>query len=265
MSDETQEATGGDSGGTAPGVGAGDRAGTQQIPRLSKPVEATGSSDEAGRPDEKPGKKNQGKNKPPKADSSPQPSDKAAKPEEPEKAAKPDRPAQPPAKPGPRTAVVPPREGGKLDKSSYARTTSNSPESTAVIPVVNDDAPAGTGGRQARLRLAHIEPWSVTRLAFAVSVAMMIVSVVAVTIFWVVLHLTGVWGQINDAVSSVLSDGSSSFDITDYLSFWRLVGLSLVISAINVILMTALATIAARVYNLAAQLLGGVDVTFADD
>ena len=37
------------------------------------------------------------------------------------------------------------------------------------------------------------------------------------------------------------------------------------LSAINVILMTALATIAAYLYNLAAQLLGGIEVTFAED
>ena len=103
------------------------------------------------------------------------------------------------------------------------------------------------------------------RIAFAVSVSLMIVGVVAMTIFWVVLNVTGVWGQVNDAVTSVLSDDSSSFDITDYLGFWRLIGLTLVLSAINVVLMTALATIGAHLYNLAAQVLGGVEVTFSED
>lgn len=159
-----------------------------------------------------------------------------------------------------------------LTAADYARTTKPSPASTAVIPTVRDaptdrTTPAQTdsSGRQASLRLNHIEPWSVTRIAFAVSVAMMIVGVVAVTIFWVVLSITGVWGQINDSITSVLSDDSSSFDITDYLGFWRLVGLTLVVSAINVVLMTALATIAAHLYNLAAQLLGGVEMTFGED
>ena len=160
-----------------------------------------------------------------------------------------------------------------LTAADYARTTKSSPASTAVIPAVKDAPPTaapapveddGTG-RQASLRLNHIEPWSVTRIAFAVSVAMMIVGVVAVTIFWIVLSITGVWGQVNDSITSVLSDDSSSFDITDYLGFWRLVGLTLVLSAINVVLMTALATIGAHLYNLAAQLLGGIEVTFAED
>jgi hypothetical protein len=119
--------------------------------------------------------------------------------------------------------------------------------------------------RRASLRLTHVEPWSVTRLSFAISVAMMIVSVVAVSIFWVVMEATGVWDQINGSVTSVLSDDSTSFNITDYLGFGRMVGLTLVLSAINVILTTALATIGAHLYNLAAQLLGGVEVTFAEE
>ena len=164
-----------------------------------------------------------------------------------------------------------------LTAADYARTTKSSPASTAVIPAVKDapadpsptPAPASVdddgSGRQASLRLNHVEPWSVTRIAFAVSVAMMIVGVVAMTIFWVVLNLVGVWDQVNEAVTSVLSDDSSSFNITDYLGFWRLIGLTLVLSAINVVLMTALATIGAHLYNLAAQVLGGVEVTFSEE
>lgn len=171
-----------------------------------------------------------------------------------------------------------------LTPEEYRRTTQGSASSTAVIPAIQDDPPKGgassapsprreperpattyQGGRRASLRLVHIEPWSVTRLAFVISVAMMIVSVVAVSIFWIVLDVTGVWGQINDSVTSILSDDSGSFDVKDYLGFGRMFGLTLVLSAINVILLTALATIGAHLYNLAAQLLGGVEVTFSDD
>ncbi|AXT86961.1 hypothetical protein C6I20_15440 [Aeromicrobium sp. A1-2] len=169
--------------------------------------------------------------------------------------------------------------GRTLTAADYAHTTAQSASATAVIPAVKDKidklrdkarpatapSPASGSGRRASLRLTHIEPWSVTRLAFAISVAMMIVSVVAVTIFWVVLEATGVWDQINGSVTSVLSDDSSSFNITDYLGFGRLVGLALVLSAINVILLTAVATIGAHLYNLAAQLLGGVEVTFTEE
>jgi nitrogen fixation-related uncharacterized protein len=181
-------------------------------------------------------------------------------------------------RPGARTQ---PAKESTPTAAEYARTTRQSADATAVIPAVKDDAPPATApttssapaaaaapsgsGRQARLRLTHVEPWSVTRLAFVVSVALMIVSVVAVTIFWVVLDLTGIWDQLNGTITNVLSDSEGSFDLTDYLGLGRLVGLTLVFSAINVVLMTAIATIAAHLYNLAAQLLGGIEVTFSDD
>ena len=168
--------------------------------------------------------------------------------------------------------VEPVETGRPLTAADYARTTKPSPSTTSVIPAVKDEpiaeatqAPTGGSTRQASLRLNHVEPWSVARIAFAISVAMMIVGVVAMTIFWVVLNVAGVWDQVNEAVTSVLSDDSSSFNITDYLGFWRLIGLTLVLSAINVVLMTALATIGAHLYNLAAQVLGGVEVTFSEE
>ena len=156
----------------------------------------------------------------------------------------------------------------------YARTSSSSSSTTAVIPALRDDQPESSpavaaataaSGRQASLKLVRVDPWSVTKVTFALTVALMIVAVVAVTILWIVLSFAGVWDQINSSVTTVLSDNSSSFDITQYLGFGRIVGLTLVISAINVVITTAVATIGAYLYNLAAQLLGGVDITLAED
>ena len=110
----------------------------------------------------------------------------------------------------------------------------------------------------------HVDPWSVTQLAFVVSTALMIVAVVAVTVFWVVLNVTGVWDNLNDTINSVLSSEDGTFDVENYLGFGRVVGLTLVLSAINVVLMTALAAIGARLYNAATHLVGGIQVTFRD-
>jgi hypothetical protein len=170
--------------------------------------------------------------------------------------------------------------GRPLTAAEYARTTKGSPATTSVIPAVREKmrsrkesspaatlapSPAAGSGRRASLRLTHVEPWSVTRLAFSISVAMMIVSVVAVMIFWAVLNVAGVWDQINDSFTTVLSDDSTSFNVKDYFGFTRVVGFTLVLSAVNVIAMTALATIGAHLYNLAAQLMGGVELTFAEE
>ncbi len=164
-----------------------------------------------------------------------------------------------------------------------ATTRGERADETAGIPVVRDEPGAGasakdagaapaskpaaasSGAREARLRLVRVDPWSVTKTAFTLSVALMIVAVVAMTVLWSVLSIAGVWDQINSTVTAVLSDDSGSFDIKDYLGFGRLVGLTLVISAINVLITTAVTAIAAHLYNLAAQLLGGVTVTLAED
>ncbi len=194
---------------------------------------------------------------------------------------------KPPAKKTPAGTTSAKGSGSSTNASSptrtptagdYAKTTQGSAESTAVIPAVADkpkDAPtqkaapaptseAAAAARRARLQLVRVEPWSVTRLAFVVSVAMMIVAVVAVSIFWVVLDLAGVWDQLNGSIATVLSDGEAGFDLTDYLGLGRLVGLTLVLSAINVIVFTMMATIAAHLYNLSAQLMGGIGLTFQD-
>ena len=42
-------------------------------------------------------------------------------------------------------------------------------------------------------------------------------------------------------------------------------GITMLISAIDVVLITALATLGAFIYNMAASLLGGIEVTLAED
>lgn len=211
-----------------------------------------------------------------KAPEKPAPEKKTPEKKTPEKKApekKPSAKKAPAAQPAAKNATTRTPTAG-----DYAKTTQDSAESTAVIPAVQEKpkaaptqkpAPAATSdaaaaARRARLQLVRVEPWSVTRLAFVVSVAMMIVAVVAVTIFWVVLDLAGVWDQLNGSIATVLSDGEAGFDLTDYLGLGRLVGLTLVLSAINVIVFTMMATIAAHLYNLAAQLMGGIGITFQD-
>lgn len=172
-------------------------------------------------------------------------------------------PAADPKKPdGPQTPSSLARAALKKSPTKPAPKTAPEPApKTAAKPAtVSSTADRRAGRRQLRF----VDPWSVSKMAFVVSVALMIVGVVAVVVFWFVLQVTGVWQALNDSVANVLSDGSGTFDVTDYLSLGRLTGLALIVSALNVVFMTALATIAAHLYNLAAGLLGGVEVTFEE-
>ncbi|GAA4124337.1 hypothetical protein GCM10022215_31970 [Nocardioides fonticola] len=125
---------------------------------------------------------------------------------------------------------------------------------------------APKGPRRARLRLSRIDPWSVMKTAFLLSIAFAIVTVVAVIMVWSVLGAAGVWDSINQTVRDIVGgqDGST-FDITDYLGTGRVVGFTLVVAAVNVVLITAVATLGAFLYNMAAALLGGIEVTLAEE
>lgn len=121
--------------------------------------------------------------------------------------------------------------------------------------------------RRARLRLTRIDPWSVMKTSFLLSVAFGVVTFVAVFMVWSVLGAAGVWESINATVASVVEGDtdSSQFDVTNYLGTGRVLGFTLLVSVIDVILLTAIATLAAFLYNMAAALLGGIEVTLAED
>jgi hypothetical protein len=148
-------------------------------------------------------------------------------------------------------------------------------EQTAAVPVVRErpapaPAPRRTSSapsRRARLRLSRIDPWSVMKVSFLLSIAFGIVTVVSVFMVWSVLGAAGVWSSINNTVSDTVSSGSqgSSFDITNYLGMSRVLGFTMLVAVIDVVLITAIATLAAFLYNMAASLLGGIEVTLAED
>ncbi len=123
------------------------------------------------------------------------------------------------------------------------------------------------GPRRARLRLSRIDPWSVMKVSFLLAIAFGIVTVVSVFMVWSVLGAAGVWSSINNTVSDTLSSGNntSTFNIEDYLGMSRVLGFTMLVSVIDVVLITAIATLGAFLYNMAASLLGGIEVTLAED
>lgn len=118
--------------------------------------------------------------------------------------------------------------------------------------------------RQAKLRVQRVDPLSVLKLSFLLSVAAGIAGVVLVAVLWMILNGMGVFSAINDMILSLLPQGKQ-FSLMDYVGFGRVIPISIVISFINVVLMTALATLAAFLYNICAGLVGGIKVTLTDD
>lgn len=120
--------------------------------------------------------------------------------------------------------------------------------------------------RKARLRLLRVDPWSVMKTSFLLSVAIGIAIFVAVAVLWSVLDAAGVFAAVGNLVLELTaSETSPGVDIQDYTALSRVLGFTTLIAVVDVVLITALATLGAFLYNLSAGLLGGLEVTLAED
>ena len=126
--------------------------------------------------------------------------------------------------------------------------------------------PMARGPRKVRLTLAKVDPWSVMKIGFLLSVAIGISLVVLTAVLWMILDTMGVFSDIDRTVGTVLGSSSGTqFNLMDYVGFGRVISLATVIAVIDVFLLTALATLAAFLYNVCSQLVGGVQMTLTDD
>jgi len=121
--------------------------------------------------------------------------------------------------------------------------------------------------RRARLRISHIDPWTVMKTAFLFSIAAGIITFVAVYVVWTVLQGSGVFGAVDTFVADILSNPNdgSPWQIENYVSTNKVLGITALLCAINVVIMTALGTLVAFLYNLGATAIGGIEVTLAED
>jgi len=130
-------------------------------------------------------------------------------------------------------------------------------------------APAGERAatpRRVKLSVSRVDPWSVMKLSFLLSVAIGIAAVVMIAVLWMILSSMGVFADMNRTVEAVLnSTNSAKFDLMDYIGLGRVVSLSIVIAVIDVILMTAISTLGAFLYNVCSSLVGGLQITLTDD
>ena len=120
--------------------------------------------------------------------------------------------------------------------------------------------------RKARLRLMRIDPWSVMKTAFLLSVALGVTMFVAVAVLWSVLDAAGVFTAVGNLIRDLTgSETTAGFQLENYTALSRVLGFTTLIAVVDIVLVTALATLGAFLYNLSASLLGGLEVTLAED
>ena len=121
-----------------------------------------------------------------------------------------------------------------------------------------------SGGRQARLYLSRVDPWSVAKAAFMLAIAVGIIIVVSVSVLWFALSSLGVFETLSRNVNEVVGTSQANFDLMSVLDFSRVLGVTIVVASVEVILVSILATIFAFMYNLTVGLTGGVEVILTD-
>lgn len=127
----------------------------------------------------------------------------------------------------------------------------------SVRPSVRSAARGGP--RRARLQLRHINVWSALKFSCVLSIALFFVWLIAVGVLYGLLDAGGVFERINDAIVKINGTGSKK-PVTAGVVF----GGATIIGAINIVLFIALSTIGAIVYNLCADLVGGIEVTLSE-
>lgn len=164
----------------------------------------------------------------------------------------PARPAQRPAQ-RPATAKAP---AGKPVVKKQAPTT----PPTLVKPAPKAKA------RRARLLVSKVDPWSVLKMAFLLSVALGIVTVVAAIVLWSVLDTIGLFDKVNSFINDIQGkEGGTPFDLLSIASLGQVASFSTIVAVVNVVLLTTLSVLSAWLYNISATLVGGIGVTLTDD
>ncbi len=117
-----------------------------------------------------------------------------------------------------------------------------------------------SGPVRASMQIRRVDPWSVLKVSLVLSVALFFVWMIAVAFLYLVLGGMGVWSKLNSNVGDLLNNTSSS----ELVSSGTIFGGATLIGLVNIVLLTAMATVGAFIYNLTTDLVGGVEVTLAD-
>jgi hypothetical protein len=115
------------------------------------------------------------------------------------------------------------------------------------------------GPRRARLQLRHINPLTVLRFTAVLAVALFFVWMIVVGVLFGILDAAGVIRSVNDTITTINGPGSKA-PVSPGIVF----GGAAVIGVINIVLFVALATVGSVIYNLCADLVGGIEITLSE-
>jgi hypothetical protein len=166
---------------------------------------------------------------------------------------------------GPAGPIQPIGTGGGAGAGSGGSAVGAARVTEAVRAARSSAASAATRGpRRARLNLKRIDPWSVMKFSFAVSLVLFIVVIVATSVLYLALDAMGVFETVNSGLGDLISAGGGAETSTFRITAKGVIGTSALVGLVNVVLFTALCTLGAFIYNVCADLVGGVELTLAE-
>jgi hypothetical protein len=114
--------------------------------------------------------------------------------------------------------------------------------------------------RQAALQLKRLDPWSVLKVALVLAVVLYLVWLVAVGMLYGVLDGIGVWDRLNGQYADLVSEQGGG----QLISAGRVFGAAAVLGAVNSLLFAVALSVGAFIYNVSADLVGGIEVTLSE-
>jgi hypothetical protein len=126
----------------------------------------------------------------------------------------------------------------------------------------------GTGAdagalRRVDLAVARIDAWSVMKVSFLLSVALGIATVIAAFVVWTMLDGMHVFSDLQEFLETLSADRFIA--LLDYVRLPKMMSYATIIAVVNVVLLTAISTLGALLYNVVAALVGGVRVSLMDE
>ncbi|MBB4853954.1 hypothetical protein HNP40_001334 [Mycobacteroides chelonae] len=120
--------------------------------------------------------------------------------------------------------------------------------------------PSRRGPLRAAMQIRRVDPWATLKVSLVLSVVFFFIWMIAVAMLYLVLGAMGVWSKLNENVGELITNSGGG----ELVSSGTIFGTALLIGLVNIVLMTAAATIGAFIYNLTTDLVGGIEVTLAD-
>lgn len=151
------------------------------------------------------------------------------------------------------------------------------PPETDVAPEPADEDKPRTGftlrrgeglttGLQVDYRVVQrVDPWSVMKLGFLLSIAIGIMTVIAAALAWLLLDSFQVFSSITQIIGEIDTSSGEFSKLLGYLHFDKIISIATIVAIVNTILLTALMTIGAFIYNIVASLVGGIHVTLVEE